>query len=631
MGTKDEQIRWVKDRGILVREGAEHWKYPLRNVRSPNLLRDIFPYEQVPKVDFDNNVLPLNPAPERWITDTTFRDGQQARPPYSVKQIVEIFSMMSRLGGPNGVIRQSEFFLYSDKDRQAVEACQELNLPFPEITGWIRAREEDFAIVKSMGLKETGILTSVSDYHIFLKLKKNRRKTMQNYLNIVTKALENGIIPRCHFEDVTRADIFGFVIPFAYQLMQLSKEANMPVKIRLCDTMGYGIPYSQACLPRSIPKLINVMITEADVPKEYLEWHGHNDFHKVLVNATTAWLFGCSSANGTLLGYGERTGNPPIEGLILDYISLLGEHNGIDTLVITEIAKYFTEEIGERIPTNYPFVGSNFNATSAGIHIDGIAKNEEIYNIFNTDRILGRPMGIIINDKSGTAGIAQWVNNHLRLEKKRRVDKRHPGVAKINRKVKEMFAKGRVAGISDEEMFKLARKYVPGYFISEFDRLKKTAADMAANLIDEFSKKEDLKAKHEKKITAALREFIDQNPFIIFGYLVNGDGEMKGYAIGDKEYASAYKAPPISLDGIDKTWFKGPMKDGKIHVTKLYTSKISGLLILTVSAPIFDKQNNIIGVLGMDIRFEQLERYKDEDEFLLGATEEVPEYVKEGS
>ena len=55
-----------------------------------------------------------------FITDTTFRDGQQARPPYTVQQIVDLYTLMSSLGGPNGVIRQSEFFLYSAKDREAV-------------------------------------------------------------------------------------------------------------------------------------------------------------------------------------------------------------------------------------------------------------------------------------------------------------------------------------------------------------------------------------------------------------------------------------------------------------------------------------------------------------------------------
>jgi len=128
-----------------------------------------------------------------------------------VEQIVDLFDMLHKLGGPNGVIRQSEFFLYSEKDKEAAQKCIERNYRYPEITGWIRAVKEDFRLVKEMGLKETGILTSVSDYHIFLKLKKNRRVVLREYLSIVSAALDLGIVPRCHFEDITRAISMGSV------------------------------------------------------------------------------------------------------------------------------------------------------------------------------------------------------------------------------------------------------------------------------------------------------------------------------------------------------------------------------------------------------------------------------------
>ena len=234
-------------------------------------------------------------------------------------------------------------------------------------------------------------------------------------------------MPRCHFEDVTRADIHGFCIPFAIELMRLREESGVDVKIRLCDTLGFGVTYPGAALPRSVPKLVRAFIDDAGVPGHLLEWHGHNDFHKVLVNAATAWLYGCSGANGTLLGFGERTGNAPIEGLIFEYIGLKGNPNGTDTTAITDIVEYFQSELGYTVPSNYPFAGEEFNATRAGIHADGLVKNEEIYNIFDTMKLLKRPVGITVTDKSGVASIAYWVNHRLRLEGERRLDKRHPG------------------------------------------------------------------------------------------------------------------------------------------------------------------------------------------------------------
>ena len=227
-------------------------KAALVDVDQPNLYKEIFPYSEVSKIVFDHQTVPMEPAQEIFITDTTFRDGQQSRPPYTAEQIASIFQLLSRLGGPNGVIRQSEFFLYSKKDKDAVEKCMALNLRYPEITSWIRASKDDVPPVKQFGLKETGILTSVSDYHIFLKLNKKRSQAMNDYLGIVKTILDLGIIPRCHFEDVTRADIYGFCIPFAQQLMKLREESGIDIKIRLCDSMGYGIPYPGARLPRRV-------------------------------------------------------------------------------------------------------------------------------------------------------------------------------------------------------------------------------------------------------------------------------------------------------------------------------------------------------------------------------------------
>ena len=445
----------------LEYDARMHHRHELQDVPEPNLLRDIFPYDEVPKITFDGQIEELDPAPEFFITDTTFRDGQQARPPYTVEQIVTLYSMLHRLGGPKGIIRQAEFFLYSDVDKEAVRRCLALGYRWPEVTGWIRAVASDFKLVREMGLKETGILTSCSDYHIFLKLKRTRRQAMEEYLGVVKAALDAGVRIRCHLEDLTRADFWGFVVPFCQELMRLSEESRLPIKIRLCDTMGFGVPYPAASLPRSVPKLVKSLRRECGVPPEQLEWHGHNDFHKVLINASTAWLYGCMFANGTLLGYGERTGNPPVEGLVMEYIGLTGDPNGMDPTVISEIAEYYEREIGYRIPGNYPFVGRDFNVTRAGIHADGLLKNEEIYNSFDTTKVLGRPPRVLVDKTSGTAGVAWWINAYYALPAEKRVDKKSAAVKKITEWIDQAYATGRTTSISDEEMAAQVRLHLP--------------------------------------------------------------------------------------------------------------------------------------------------------------------------
>jgi len=438
------------------------WK--LQEVEEPNLIEDQFDYSLPPKIRFDGpiyeeidgQIVKFDPgeavARDLVITDTTFRDGQQARPPYTIEQQVKLYDMMGRLGGPNGVIRQTEFFLYTKNDREALEQCRALGHRYPEITSWIRADKGDFRLVKEIGVKETGLLTSCSDYHIFKKLKKDRKKTFEDYLEVVEAAWDAGIRPRCHLEDVTRADIEGFVLPFISEVMRRSEQVppELHAKVRLCDTMGFGLSYPGACLPRSVPKLVYRMIHDAGVPHEYLEWHGHNDFHKVHINGATAWLYGCNSLNTTLFGFGERTGNPPLEGALFEYIALKGDLCGINTIVIEEIADYM-RSIGVRIPPNYPFVGRDFNTTRAGIHAGGLRSDERIYNIFDTRTLLGRPPRVAITDKSGVDGIALWVNDFLELKGKEKLSviKIH----KIARWVMDQYeTHHRLTAISDKEL-----------------------------------------------------------------------------------------------------------------------------------------------------------------------------------
>jgi isopropylmalate/homocitrate/citramalate synthase len=309
------------------------------------------------------------------------------------------------------------------------------------------------------------MLTSCSDYHIFHKSKfRSRKECIDKYCEVVDAAFEAGVRPRCHLEDLTRADIDGFVLPFVDRLMEMSRQVpqEQSVKIRLCDTMGFGISYPGAELPRSIPKLIYKLNRECGVPSDRLEWHGHNDFHKVHVNAATAWLYGCDVVNTTIFGFGERTGNPPLEGAIFEYIALRSGLCGIDTMAVTELAGYM-RSIGLPIPDNYPFAGRAFNTTSAGIHAGGLRQDERIYNVFDTEKLLGRPPRIAITDKSGADGVAHWLNEFFGLKGDERISKIK--VHKLARWVMDQYEQqGRLTAISDPELEAKAKEFYPDYW-----------------------------------------------------------------------------------------------------------------------------------------------------------------------
>lgn len=440
------------DHSNLLKEN--YYAYAVQDVPEANLFPEIFPFDEVPKVAFNQRVVPMHMPEDIWITDTTFRDGQQSRAPFTSAQILKLYDLLHALGGPLGRIRQSEFFVYSRQDREALEMCRTRGYRFPEITAWIRATESDFNLVRELDIRETGILVSCSDYHIFNKMHMSRSAAMEQYLGVVKMALARGIHPRCHFEDVTRADFYGFVVPFATALSRLSEEAGVPIKIRCCDTMGLGVSYPGASLPRSVPGIIYGLRHYANIPSTLLEWHGHNDFYKGVTNASTAWLYGASAVNCSLLGIGERTGNCPLEAMVMEYCSLRGRSDGIDLPVLTEIAEFFEKDVGYSIPPQTPFVGADFCATRAGIHADGLLKDARIYSIFDTEALLHRPGEVLVDAHSGLAGIAFWMRAHMGLS----LDKKSPVVARVKEAVDALYADGRTTVMSVPELTALANQ-----------------------------------------------------------------------------------------------------------------------------------------------------------------------------
>lgn len=455
-----------------IRGESTNADYEILDSPEPKLYKDMFPFDAPPKMVWDGIEVPQETPEKLWITDTSFRDGQQSRDPYTVEQIVELYKYLNRIGGPNGKILMTECFLYTNRDREAVEKARSLEFEFPIISGWIRASKDDLRLAKEAKVEELGMLSSISDYHIFYKFKGlSRSQVLSKYLDVIEEGLKSGITMRAHIEDCTRADVIGVVVPFAKRLMRLSEKYGLPVKLRIPDTLGLGLPWAQAALPRSIPKIMWVLRHIAGVPSEWLEFHGHNDFHLGIANAISAWMYGASLNNTTLLGIGERAGNVPLEAMVFEYAGLKGTLDGMDTLAITEASKYYKRTVGYHIPLHYPLVGKNFNITRAGIHADGALKNIEMYLPFDTEKLLGAPPGVSITPYSGNAGVAFWINYYFNLKNSEKVDKDHGGVMKIYGEILKKFDKGEALTISDREMLSLVKKNMPEFWDNNIHRI----------------------------------------------------------------------------------------------------------------------------------------------------------------
>lgn len=331
---------------------------------------------RMPPVTLEDTAAEL-PAPSsqthpKLITDTTLRDGAQdprfALFPNEAK--LKYCDLLHQLDNSTGRIEAVEVFIYHRRDIWVLEKLLERGYDYPRITTWTRAAPKDIKLlaeVSAGAIKETGMLASSSDHHIFDKMgMPSKAEAVERYLAPIMTACEMGIRPRVHLEDVTKADIEGWAIPF---MLRVLKETDGQARFRLCDTLGIGVPDPYAAMPVGIPKLVS---TIARATGAELEFHGHSDFDFSVANSMAAYRYGCKRVNATFSGLGERTGNTPLEAVLANYIRIYGDP-GFNLDVLPEITELIHREVIP-LPQNLPIIGRDVFTTQAGIHQTGIQR-----------------------------------------------------------------------------------------------------------------------------------------------------------------------------------------------------------------------------------------------------------------
>jgi isopropylmalate/homocitrate/citramalate synthase len=415
----------------------------------PEYFLESFPRDAMPRYVWAERPATLPAA--AWTTETTHRDGQQGGLPLTTAQSLAIYDIQCAFTGASGAIRQAEFFVYRASDRAALEGALERyqgGAPI-EPTTWVRATAKDVALIRSLGVRETGMLASASDYHTFHKFTPGgRNQAAQTYLDAVRVALEAGIRPRLHLEDATRAPL-DFLRPFAEAVLALAAPYGSALrpKFRICDTMGLGLPYDDVALPRSIPRLVGVF-RELGIPSEDLEFHPHNDTWLVVANCLAAVRAGCAVINGTLLGKGERTGNAPLEAVLLHLIGMgYFPEAQPDFRALNALVDLYAQ-MGEAIPPKYPLYGRDAHRTRAGVHADGLNKFWWMYAPFNVPEILGRPLEVSLTKDSGVAGLIFLIRQHMGVM----LPKDDPRVQAVYAWLTAEFDRGRQTSVEWEEL-----------------------------------------------------------------------------------------------------------------------------------------------------------------------------------
>lgn len=405
-------------------------------------------YEELPEIEFPN-------ASEVCISDSTLRDGAQMTGVVMTrKNKMQIYEYLHQIG-----VEKLECFLFNKGDKKVARKMLDIGYENPEVTAWARANPKDIDLVLDMGgIEETGLLMSISDTHIFDKIGfESREEAAEKYLSALDYAVDHGLRPRCHLEDTTRAD-FEFIEDFTKEIIDRSPEAI----IRVCDTLGLGLPYENMPLPYSIPKIVRKM---REWGVENIETHMHDDFGLAISNSLAGYLHGANWTNITFLGIGERAGNAELEKILLfmDWRVKGVEKYNLDKLV--EFARYMEREVHIFVPRNKAVVGKNIFAHESGIHTAGVIKNPFTYEPFPPELVGGERM-LRIGDSSGTEVIRKKVEEIAEdlLDIEVKVDKKDDRIQAIHRDIRKLYDKeGRRSCISDDEM----KKYVEKYFLFE--------------------------------------------------------------------------------------------------------------------------------------------------------------------
>lgn len=313
------------------------------------------------------------------IFDTTLRDGEQS-PGFSMN-LEEKFQMAKQLARLNVDVIEAGFPVASEGDFKAVEHIAK-NVQGPVIAGLSRANTNDIDVCwKALkGAKRPRIHTFIasSDIHLKHKLNKNRNEVLQDAISAVTHAKKYTTDVEFSAEDATRSDP-----KFLAKLFQAVIDAGATT-INVPDTVGYTIPSEFAELIATLKKNVK------NIDKAVISVHCHNDLGLAVANSLAAVLQGARQIECTINGIGERAGNASLEEVVMA-MKVRNKLIEVDTEIVTEqiypTSKLLTHTTGIRVQPNKAIVGGNAFAHEAGIHQDGLLKEQMTYAIMTPQSV----------------------------------------------------------------------------------------------------------------------------------------------------------------------------------------------------------------------------------------------------
>ncbi|MCB9601259.1 MAG: 2-isopropylmalate synthase [Sandaracinus sp.] len=338
------------------------------------------------------------------IFDTTLRDGEQSPgATMTSKEKLEVAKTLSRLGVD---VIEAGFPAASPDDLRAVRAIAEtvgqevvvgrISPEPPSICGLARAAKGDLdkcweAIAPAKHPRIHTFLAT-SPIHREHKLRMSKAEVVAKVREMVTYARSLCADIEFSPEDAGRTEM-----DFLYEVLAVAIEAGATT-LNIPDTVGYTLPHEYGdrirLLRENVPGIENVVLSV----------HCHDDLGLAVANSLSGVLNGARQVEVAINGIGERAGNTSLEEIAMALHTrraLLGLSTGIDTTQLTRASRLVSKVTGMVVQPNKAIVGANAFAHEAGIHQDGMLKNEETYEIMRPETVGASRTQLVLGKHSG--------------------------------------------------------------------------------------------------------------------------------------------------------------------------------------------------------------------------------------
>lgn len=337
------------------------------------------------------------------LVDTTLRDGEQAVGVIFTRwEKRQIATLLAEIGVQ---AIEAGFPALGAEEKECVTAITGANIRLKgngeplEVNAFARARREDVRDAAECDVHGVVISISTSDIHIERKFRRSREWVLEQVQEAADEAQRHGLPFTVSAEDASRTDP-SFLVEY-YQLAESLGARG----VRYCDSLGVEDPYTTY-------RRVKLIRQDMDLP---MEMHMHNDFGMATANVLAGIRAGANSVVASIGGLGERTGNSPLEEVVMALKHLYGLPLDVDTSRFREVAEYVAKASQRAIPIWKAIIGTNVFAHESGIHADGILKNPSSYEAFSPEEV-GLERQIVIGKHSGSSALIHKFRGQFGIE-----------------------------------------------------------------------------------------------------------------------------------------------------------------------------------------------------------------------